>query len=224
MSHSNIIIFGYRYRLMASEEKSHRTEWTIAIVTGVILAPIFTDLYNKTPIWTSAKWLWNKLILLLNFEVKIWVVLTILAMTALYFYVRYRKLIKRVADLSNRQYKTVTAIGLMSEPTNSEEDKENARLKKQEKMLAYTADKFLHITWEWAWIWNKKISRYEVKKLFPCCPNLDCELEPMMFESSLVGLQSYRCPNCQKIQRIIHNGISINQDVEDRIMKKVATF
>jgi len=181
--------------------------WVVTIGGGTIsglLILIIVDFYNKTPILTSVKWVFQHLVsfttLILNYQIKIWWLL-------LLFLISY------------------ILIRIYSSYINSNTSEKEISQDKMDKILKYKADKFLNFTWEWQWILNEKINDYEIKKIRPCCPHPECKYTHMDFDHQSYTSFIYICPKCcerTEVRTSIFG--SINDLIELKILEKAKTL
>lgn len=173
---------------MASEKiKWYNAAWTLVIASAV-LAPIFTDLYNKVPIVTSFKLLWsfiiNNLLYILNFEFKFW---WLLILCVIY---------KAAKAINN--YPLNKEDEILSEYFDSRSNETLQITKKTKRMLAFKATKLGNIIWKWEWIYNNLIKEFEIKNLTPICPNISCNNSSLKNEPFGFQRETYRCPKCKQ--------------------------
>jgi len=173
---------------MASEKiKWYNAAWVL-VIAGAVLAPIFTDLYNKVPIVTSFKLLWNfvinNLLYILNFEVKFWWLLIL--------YVIYK-----TAKIINKNFLNKDDE-ILSEYIDSRSNETLQITEKTKRILAFKATKLGNIIWKWEWIYNNLIKEFEIKNLTPICPNTNCNNSSLKNEPFGFHQDTYRCPKCNQ--------------------------
>lgn len=192
----------------------------VSAIAGIVA--LAWEWYKAAPVLATFKQWWQFLgdafSNIVNYQIRLWwlvISLLIIRVGMIAYYVYKRKQVPTDEELSKEmQIKTIRAF----------RNDLTAAQAKEAKMLNYTADKFLNLTWEWIWVWNKKIQQHEVKQLFPCCPNPSCDLERMFHDYTISNSDFYQCPNCEKFIGVRHNGTSLFHEIEQEIMQKVASF
>lgn len=223
----NNLIFGNTIKLMASEKSVwfKRSDIGSALIVAAILwiIGIVRVWYTSAPILkTVNQWLelaGNGILIIANYQIKFWWLVTAILIFKFSLFGYHRNKHKDARIYLDDEYDELTELGMQ------EVERQNIAFEKRERnILAYKADKFFNVTWEWIWVWNKKINVYEAKKITPCCPNPDCDLSQMTIELDYGYQTSYKCGQCRGRITVPLGAPAVVTSIEGKIMEKVANF
>ncbi|MBE9598756.1 hypothetical protein [Pedobacter sp. MC2016-24] len=190
------------------------------VVGGLILAAIlglikvFYDWYTKTEILsTFNEWksfIVESLLSLVNYPIKLWWIFTfIFTISILVFIIRLL--------FGDRDQKSDDKTPIIHVDNYYQLQTKSALNRK----LEYKAAKFGDYIWRWEWILNDLIQDYEVKKIVPCCPKLECENEIMDLNLSELA---YTCPKCRKTYIINVSSTQVRKMVEVEGEKRLSPY